>query len=243
MEVPVAFEADAIRYEKAKVLRSVSPIHPEDVVVGQYTRSVPGGAAIEGRGAPADRSELEGYKEHRGVPADSTTETFVAMRLEIANWRWQGVPFYLRTGRRLPKRSTQIVIHFRYPPVSLFHPIRSCPIRSNVLVITLQPDEGFDLSFEVKTPGEPISMATQHLDFRYSEAFAAVPEAYETLLLDVMTGDPTLFVRSDEVEESWRLFSPLARTPLPLFDYPTGSWGPPEADALLARDQRKWRNP
>ncbi len=249
MEVPAAFDADAIRYEKAKVLRSIGTIHPEDVVVGQYARAQAGDGSLDGRKElagdreSAARVELEGYKEHRGVPADSKTETFVAMRLEIANWRWQGVPFYLRTGRRLPKRSTQIVINFRYPPVSLFHPIESCPIRSNVLVITLQPDEGFDLSFEVKTPGEPISMATQHLDFRYSEAFAAVPEAYETLLLDVMTGDPTLFVRSDEVEESWRLFTPLTRMQLSLFDYPTGSWGPPAADALLSRDQKSWRNP
>jgi glucose-6-phosphate 1-dehydrogenase len=249
MEVPAAFDADAIRYEKAKVLRSIGPINPEDVVVGQYTRAPAGDGSRDGRDARvggkdiSTRMELEGYKEHEGVPADSKTETFVAMRLEIANWRWQGVPFYLRTGRRLSKRSTQIVINFRYPPVSLFHPIKSCPVRSNVLVITLQPDEGFDLSFEVKTPGEPISMATQHLDFRYSEAFAAVPEAYETLLLDVITGDPTLFVRSDEVEESWRLFTPLTRMPLSMYDYPTGSWGPQAADALLARDQKSWRNP
>jgi glucose-6-phosphate 1-dehydrogenase len=231
MEVPVAFEADAIRYEKAKVLRSLNPIRPEDVVVGQYTR---------GR---VDGKECKAYREHQGVASDSQTETFVAMRLEVASWRWQGVPFYLRTGKRMPKRTTQIVINFRYPPVSLFHPFHSCPVRSNVLVITLQPDEGFDLSFEVKKPGEPIAAVTQHLDFRYGEVFEALPDAYETLLLDVMTGDQTLFVRSDEVEESWRLFSPLAEAGFPVSEYAAGTWGPPAAEALLGRDGRRWHKP
>jgi glucose-6-phosphate 1-dehydrogenase len=165
------------------------------------------------------------------------------MRLEVASWRWQGVPFYLRAGKRMPKRSTQIVINFRYPPVSLFHPFYSCPVRSNVLVITLQPDEGFDLSFEVKRPGEPIAAVTQHLDFQYKDVFAALPEAYETLLLDVMTGDQTLFVRADEVEQSWKFFSPLAAAGLPVHDYAAGSWGPAAADALLAREGRRWHNP
>jgi glucose-6-phosphate 1-dehydrogenase len=231
MEVPVAFEADAIRYEKTKILRSLNPIRPEDVVLGQYTRGT-----VDGR-------ESEGYKEHDGVAPDSKTETFVAIRLEVASWRWQGVPFYLRTGKRMSKRATQIVINFRYPPVSLFHPFLACPVRSNVLVITLQPDEGFDLSFEVKRPGEPIAAVTQHLDFAYSEVFAALPDAYQTLLLDVMTGDQTLFVRSDEVEQSWRLFSPLAEAGLPVFDYATGTWGPAAAEALLGREGRRWHNP
>jgi len=231
MEVPVAFEADAIRQEKTKVLRSLNPIRPEDVVLGQYTRGT-----VDGR-------EREGYKEHKGVATNSTAETFVAMRLEVASWRWQGVPFLLRTGKRMPKRSTQIVINFRYPPVSLFHPFYSCPVRSNVLVITLQPDEGFDLSFEVKRPGEPIAAVTQHLDFEYKEVFAALPEAYETLLLDVMTGDQTLFVRADEVEQSWKLFSPLAEAGLPVHDYAAGSWGPAAAEALLNSEGRRWHNP
>jgi glucose-6-phosphate 1-dehydrogenase len=230
MEVPAAFEADAIRYEKAKVLRSISPVPPGHVVRGQY-----GPGTIDGK-------PVAGYKNAEGVAPNSQTETFVAMRLEIANWRWQGVPFYLRTGKRLPSRATRIIITFRSPPVSLFHPFQSSPVRSNVLIITLQPGEGFDLSFEVKAPGEPISLQTQHLDFRYEDAFAPLPDAYETLLLDVMTGDQTLFVRSDEVETSWELFTPLLNEKLPIYAYPAGSWGPDEADVLLNQEGRRWRN-
>jgi glucose-6-phosphate 1-dehydrogenase len=228
MEVPAAFEADAIRYEKSKVLRSITPIRNEDVVLGQY---------IKGN---MDNIEVPGYKEAKGVPGSSRTETFVAMQLEVANWRWQGVPFYLRTGKHLPRRTTQIVVTFRYPPVSLFHPFHSA-VHSNVLVITLQPNEGFDLIFEVKAPGEPISVQTQHLDFRYEEAFAPLPDAYETLLLDVMTGDQTLFVRADEVEGSWELFTPILEKRLPVYTYPAGTWGPEEADALLNRQGKRWK--
>ncbi|MCZ6766485.1 MAG: glucose-6-phosphate dehydrogenase, partial [bacterium] len=194
MEVPAAFEADAIRYEKAKVLRSVRPIRPEDVVLGQYA------------GGTVDGQEVHGYKQLDGVSRSSRTETFAAIRLEILNWRWQGVPFYLRTGKRLPRRTTQIIITFRHAPVAMFHPFQTSNVHSNRLVITLQPNEGFDLSFEVKEPGEPVAVKTQHLDFRYEDAFAPLPDAYETLLLDIMTGDQTLFVRSDEVESSWELF-------------------------------------
>lgn len=231
MEVPATLDADAIRYEKAKVLRSVAPIRQKNVVFGQYAAG-----EIAGR-------EAGGYKDIEGVSANSQTETFVALQLEVANWRWQGVPFYLRTGKRLPKRSTQIVITFREPPVSLFHPFHS-NMHANVLVITLQPNEGFDLGFEVKAPGEPINVSTQQLDFRYEEAFdQRIPDAYETLLLDIMTGDQTLFVRSDEVEGSWRLFAPLLEKNLPVFAYPAGTWGPEEADALPVRAMRRWRNP
>jgi len=230
MEVPSAFEADAIRYEKAKVLRSTSAILPEDVVLGQYERGTVGG------------QEVPGYKEDKAVDESTRTETFAAVRLEVANWRWQGVPFYLRTGKRMPGRTTRIIITFRYPPVSLFHPFHSSRVHSNTLVITLQPNEGFDLSFEVKSPGEPISVQTQKLDFRYEEAFAPLPDAYETLLLDIMTGDQTLFVRADEVEGSWELFTPLLKKQLPVYAYPAGTWGPEEADALLNREGRRWRN-
>jgi len=231
MEAPAAFEADAIRYEKAKVLRSVRPLRPEDVVMGQY------------EAGKIDGEDVPGYKELEGVAKSSRTETFAAMRIEIPNWRWQGVPFYLRTGKRLPQRTTQIIITFRPAPISIFHPFQASNVHSNRLVITLQPNEGFDLSFEVKEPGEGVAVKTQQLDFRYDEAFAPLGDAYETLLLDIMTGDQTLFVRSDEVESSWELFTPLLEQALPAYGYPAGTWGPEEADALLAREGRRWRNP
>jgi glucose-6-phosphate 1-dehydrogenase len=230
MEVPAVFEADAIRYEKAKVLRSIEPVRPDQIVLGQYTDATVAG------------EEVVGYKGIEGVAPTSRTETFVAMRLEVSNWRWQGVPFYLRTGKRLPRRTTQIIITFQHPPVALFHPFQSSSVHSNVLIITLQPNEGFDLSFEVKAPGEPISVQTQHLGFRYEEAFAPLPDAYETLLLDIMTGDQTLFVRADEVESSWELFTPVLQSNLPVYSYPAGTWGPEEADALLNREGRRWRS-
>jgi glucose-6-phosphate 1-dehydrogenase len=228
MEVPTRFEANAIRYEKAKVLHAIDPIQPEDVVLGQYTTGTIGSDGVPG------------YNDEVG--SKSRTETFVAMRLEVANWRWQGVPFYLRSGKRLPERTTRIIITFRNPPVALFHPHQSSRVHANRLIITLQPNEGFDLNFEVKSPGEPISVQTQNLDFRYEEAFAPLPDAYETLLLDIMTGDQTLFVHSDEVESSWQLFTPLLEKQLPVYTYPAGTWGPEEADALLNREGRRWRN-
>lgn len=228
MEVPGAFEADAIRYEKIKVLRSVEPIRPEDVVLGQYASG-----HIDGHAVP-------GYRQEPGVAPDSRTETFVALRLEIANWRWQGVPFYLRTGKRLSRRVTQIVVTFRCPPVSLFQPSDGPGIRPNILVITLQPDEGFDLSFEVKAPGQTMALQSHRMRFRYAEVFGPLPDAYETLLLDILTGDQTLFVHADEVEASWRLYTPLLEQRLPVHLYPAGTWGPTEADHLLSRTKDAW---
>jgi glucose-6-phosphate 1-dehydrogenase len=225
MEPPAAFEPDAIRYEKVKVLRSVVPIRQNDVLFGQYTQG-----QINGQ-------KVLGYHEEQRVASDSGTETFVALRLEIANWRWQGVPFYLRTGKRLPRRLTQIVVTFRCPPVSIFQPFDSCEIHSNVLVMTLQPDEGFDLSFEVKAPGEPMKLQTHHMRFRYPSEF---PDAYETLLLDVVTGDQTLFVHSDEVEASWRLYTPLLEQRIPPQPYAAGTWGPPEVNQLLRGVMDSW---
>jgi glucose-6-phosphate 1-dehydrogenase len=223
MEPPTAFEADAIRYEKVKVLRAVAPIRPQETVFGQYTHG-----QVDGR-------EVAGYREEPGVAPDSNTETFVALQLEIANWRWQGVPFYLRTGKRMPQRTTQIAVTFRCPPVSVFQPFDYCDIHSNVLIITLQPDEGFDLCFEVKAPGDPIILETHRLHFRYAEAYAPLPDAYETLLLDILTGDQTLFVRADEVEAAWRLYDPLLKEELPVELYPAGTWGPQGTHRLLAR--------
>jgi len=231
MEVPPVFEAEAIRDEKAKVLRSITAIQPEDVVFGQYT-----GGKIDGKDVP-------GYREEPGVDPNSETETFVALRLEIDNWRWQGVPFYLRTGKRLPRRLTQIAVTFRRPPVCMFHPFDSCELHSNMLLITLQPDEGFDLLFDVKAPGDPLRVETLPLHFRYAEAFGPIPEAYQTLLLDVIVGDQTLYVRGDEVESAWRLYSPLLEKDIPAHPYPSGTWGPSEADRLFTRvGKTQWIN-
>jgi glucose-6-phosphate 1-dehydrogenase len=231
MEPPASFHAEAIRQEKAKVLMSVAPIRPADVVFGQYAAGKIGDTP-----APA-------YRDEPGIAKDSQIETFVALRLEIANWRWHGVPFFLRTGKRMATRSSQLVVTFRSPPVSMFQPFDSTPIHANALVTTLQPDEGFDLHFEIKEPGESIRLQSRKLHFRYSEAFAPLPDAYETLLLDVLKGDPTLFVRDDWVEASWKLYTPLLQNRPPVGPYAAGSWGPVEADRLLKDLGRGWTNP
>jgi glucose-6-phosphate 1-dehydrogenase len=227
MEVPVAFDAESIRTEKAKILRAIPPVRPSDVIYGQYDRG-----AVNGQAAP-------GYREEPGVSPDSPTETFVAMKLSIENWRWQGVPFYLVTGKRLPRRFTQIAVTFRCPPVRVFDSHCAGACSPNVLVFTVQPDEGFDLHFEVKAPGEPLQLKTQRLRYRYAEGFAPLPDAYDTLLLDVMAGDQTLFVRADEVEWAWRLYAPALDPPPSLVrPYPAGAWGPAEAAAFM-----EWPDP
>ena len=214
MEVPARLDAEAVRDEKAKVLRSIAPIKKEDVVFGQYY----------------------GYREEPGVPKDSQAETLVALKLDIVNWRWNRVPFYLRTGKRLAKQTSEIAITFRRPPVSVFEPFgSSCEVQNNVLLITIQPDEGFNLRFQVKSPGQPVKLATQELDFHYSEAFSSIPEGYETLLQDILVGEQSLFVRADWIELSWRLYDPLLKSPPDIHFYEPGSWGPPEADRLIAR--------
>lgn len=220
MEVPAAFDAAAIRTEKLKVLRNVEPIDPDRVVFGQY------------RAGSIDGEPTVSYLDEADVDDDSDTETFVALELAVANWRWQGVPFYLRTGKRLPRRLTRIVVGFHRPPVSLFEPYDHCRVTSNRLVISLQPDEGFSLGFEVKTPGEEIGLATQRLRFEYADAFGALPDAYETLLRDVGEGDQTLFVHADEVEAAWRLYTPLLERPKDVHAYTGGSWGPDRAEKL-----------
>jgi glucose-6-phosphate 1-dehydrogenase len=228
MEVPGSLDADAIRNEKVKVLRSARPFSPDDVVFGRYE-------AGEVRGERA-----VGYLDEEGVEDDSTTETYAALRLNIDNWRWQGVPFYLRTGKRLARRLTQIVVTFRTPPVALFSTEKECPIHANVLSMTLQPDEGFSLAFEVKPPGDEIQLETEELAFKYADAFEPLPEAYETLLLDIVQGDQTLFVRADEVEASWELFQPVLDMGAPVHGYPAGSWGPAQADGLLKGLLHTW---
>jgi len=217
MEAPVAFQAEDIRNEKAKILRQIVPIKEKNVVYGQYTRG-----KIDGK-------QVRGYREESGISSNSRTETFVKLILFIANWRWQGVPFILRTGKRLPKRLTQIVIKFHAAPVSIFNPFKEKnPVEQNALILTLQPDEGFDLKFQVKTIGQNIKTTTQRLLFKYSEAFGPISDAYENLLLDVITNDQTLFVRYDEVEAAWKIFETLLKKDIRVLDYLSGTYGPPQ---------------
>lgn len=228
MEVPVSLDADQVRNEKVKVLRSIEPIRPEDVVRGQYAAGT------------VDGERVAAYREESGVSGQSRTETFVALRLKINSWRWHGIPFFLRTGKRLPTKRTEIVVHFRRPPVWFFGHRHPGEITANRLTITLQPDEGFELGFEIKRPGHAIELETHHLHFLYSEAFGPLANAYQTLLLDIMRGDQTLFVRADEVEEAWRVYAPILEHPPPLQSYPAGSWGPKAADRLIASGGHRW---
>ncbi len=229
MEVPVTFEADAIRNEKLKALHSVAPISPQDVVFGQYTSWTMAGATIPG------------YREEPGVSPDSTTESYVALKMEIHNWRWQGVPFYLRTGKRLPRKMTQIAVIFREAPTLLFRSLPPGSLRPNMLLITVQPSEGFSLCFSVKSPGKPFQLSSHSLHFAYEDAFGPLPEAYETLLRDILIGDQTLFVSAEFTEAAWRLYGPLLKGEQPVYFYSAGSWGPQEADRLLARRGHRWQ--
>jgi glucose-6-phosphate 1-dehydrogenase len=228
MEVPSAFEASAIRYEKIKVLKSVTPIDLKKVVRARYVAG------------EIDKKPVVGYLEEKDIPSDSQTETFVALELGIDTWRWQGVPIYLHTGKRLAKRYTQIAVHFRDVPVSLFKNVCTGLDSPDVLVITVQPDEGFSLHFDVKTPGQPFKLQRVPLEFKYKQLFAEMPEAYETLLDDVWHGDQTLFVHSEEAQESWRIYTPMLENPPPLVSYPAGTFGPPEAARLTASGQGLW---
>ena len=221
MEVPPSLQADVIRDEKVKVLRSVSPVSPDDIELGQYAEGL------------VDGEPVGGYLDEPGVTSDSTTETFVAMRVNVANSRWQGIPFLLRTGKRMPERTTQISINFRCPVLAMFHSREGAEVHANALVLTLQPDEGFDLRFEVKIPGEGLRLQTQSLSFKYADVFERLPDAYETLLLDIITGDQTLFVRADEVEESWRLYTPLLEALPAPHPYAAGTLGPSQASRLM----------
>jgi glucose-6-phosphate 1-dehydrogenase len=215
MESPTRFTPQDVRDEKVKVLRSIQPIRPDDVVLGQY----------------------HGYREAPGVDPASGTPTYAALRLSIDTWRWQGVPFFLRTGKAIRRHETAVAVTFRGPPVCLFHgkPDR-CMSAGNVLYLKLQPEEGFSLVIEVKEPSDMFTVRRIPLHFSYTEAFGEIPEAYETLLADIVEGDPTLFVRADEVEEAWRLYSPLLDDGLAVHAYEAGSWGPEGAMALLGGD-------
>ena len=229
MEVPGSFDADAIRYEKIKALRSIVPIRSERVVRGQYAAGT-----IAGR-------RVRGYLEEDGIPKASQTETFVALEVFVDSWRWQGVPFFLRTGKCMPKRMTQIAVRFREAPVSFFRRLGCTQDTADILLITLQPDEGFALYFDIKVPGDPFELRRIPLRFSYKERFDVVPEAYQTLIQDVMEGDQTLFVHASEVEESWRLFMPLIQNPPKVRPYAAGTWGPREADSLAILDTDIWQ--
>jgi len=227
MESPTSMRADEVRAEKVKVLRAINRIDPEGVALGRY------GAAPDG--------SVPAYLDVDGVAADSTTPTYAAVRMQIDNWRWQGVPFYLRSGKAMAHQRTQVSVVFRPPPVCFFHgEDGGCMPHGDVLHMALQPDEGFSLEIEVKEPGEDLRVRTIPLTFRYEDEFGDIPDPYETLLRDVMEGDQTLFVHADWVEESWRLFSPIVEQALPVEDYPPGSWGPEAATRILPEGVDRW---
>ena len=239
MDPPHNLGADAIREEKLQVLKSLRPIPPNAVgdfaVRGQYDAGLVG------------RAPVVGYREEEGVDPHSRTETYVALKCHLDNWRWSGVPFYLRTGKRLPEQAADISIFFRGVPPILFNKNPDRPIEPNVLSIRIQPNEGISLQIGSKVPGPRIEVRPVTLDFGYSSVFSAgTPEAYERLLLDVMLGDATLFMRRDEVEAAWSYINRVlegweASTPEDLPNYMAGSWGPGAADELLFRDGRRWR--
>jgi glucose-6-phosphate 1-dehydrogenase len=238
METPTSFEADAVRDEQVKVLRAIAPITPEEVL----TRTVRG---QYGEGEP-DGRKLAGYRAEPRVPPDSKTETYVAMKLAIDNWRWADVPFYLRTGKRLPKRVTEIAIRFRRAPFILFRKTPVDHLDANHLVLHIQPTEGISLRFGAKIPGPLLRLGSVDMNFDYADYFReTAATGYERLLYDCMCGDPTLFQRADMVEASWSVVKPVQEVwyaLAPRFpNYPAGSWGPKEADDLLSRDGRRWR--
>ncbi len=242
MEPPVELTADAIRNESLKVLKSLRPLTEDDilnnVIRGQYISS------------DANGVHTSGYREEEGVDKNSRTETFVAMRFFIDNWRWADIPFYIRTGKKLPTRVTEIVIHFRSSPHYLFGDLHDHSIeKDNILVFRIQPDEGILMKFGMKIPGAGFNVTSVNMDFHYTDLVDAyVPEAYERLLLDAMLGDATLYSRSDAVETAWRFIDPVLQQwknnkNMKIFGYPAGSWGPDKADDLVQGRNLTWRYP
>lgn len=239
MEPPSSFDAESVRIEKLKVLKAVRPIS-----IGQVDQHAVRGQYGAGK---VDGEQVRGYLEESGVAADSRTETYAALRLTLDNWRWQGVPFYLRTGKRLRQRASAVTLQFRQPPHLIFPSDHELP--PSTLAIRIQPEEGISLSFNGKIPGPDVRLGTVKMDFDYADTFGGpTPEAYETLLLDCFRGDPTLYGSSDWVEKSWELLMPVleawtapssGRVPR----YPAGSWGPQDADRLLDGEWRRWLEP
>jgi glucose-6-phosphate 1-dehydrogenase len=234
MEPPIDFSADSVRNEKVKVLKAMHTPGPKHVVRGQY-----GPGFIEGE-------EVPGYREEPGVAADSLTETYVAAKLFVDNWRWADTPFYVRTGKRLPRRETTIAIQFKRAPHPPFEVDSEEGLRPNVLLVHVQPDEGVSLAIGAKVPGQGMTIRTVHMDFLYGGTFrTGLPEAYERLILDCLLGDATLFTRADEVEEQWAIVDAMVaswKRDRPNFpNYASGTWGPVAADELLHRDGRSWR--
>jgi glucose-6-phosphate 1-dehydrogenase len=242
MEAPVAFNAEAVRDEKVKILRSLRPIRGADALLHTYRAQYVAGT-IDGVRVP-------GYKDEPGVAPDSTTETFLAARLFVDNWRWAGVPFYLRSGKRLPRRVTEIVVHFKQVPLPLFGWRNMAGAAPNMLTLNIQPDEGITLTFGAKAPGPMNQIESVKMHFDYVETFGGEPpEAYERLLLDCLMGDATLFTRTDEVRAAWAFTTEIlegwksqAVTHLPVYE--AGTWGPPGAVEFISRDgERSWHNP
>jgi len=234
MEPPAAFEPESVRDEKAKLLRAMRPMTFDNAVRGQYADGY-----VAGEQVPAYRQEPE-------VPADSTAATFIAAKLEIDNWRWAGTPFYVRSGKRLAKRVTEVAVQFKRPPHLPFSREAAEHLEANSLVLRIQPDEGISLRFGAKAPTPTLSIRSVNMDFQYGSSFLTdVPEAYETLILDAIRGDGTLFTRQDGVERSWEICDPLIEqwTSGQPQEYAAGSWGPDASDELLARDGRRWRRP
>jgi glucose-6-phosphate 1-dehydrogenase len=239
MEPPVTFDAESVREEKVKVLKAVRPIPEDEVdlyaVRGQYERGWVWG------------EEVEGYREEEDVAPDSSTETYVALKVFVDNWRWAGVPFYIRAGKRLPKKATEIAIQFHSTPHTPFARDETLGLEPNVLVLRIQPEEGISLKIGAKVPGSGFEISSVNMDLLYGTAFLEeAPDAYQRLLLDLMLGDPTLFIRADEAEGAWSILEPVMRAWSESKEaptYPAGTWGPEEADELLERDGREWRRP
>ena len=240
MEPPVSLDAEAVRNEKVKVLKAIQPLNlgpGGDVARAQYASGMMGGK-------PA-----RGYLEEQDIPQTSATETYAAVRLSINNWRWQGVPFYLRSGKRMARRVTEIAVQFKRPPGTLFAGSDRFDLAPNTLAFQIQPDEGLSLILNGKVPGLETRTQPVKMNFRYSATYGSnTPEAYERLVLDAMIGDGTLFIRGDEAETSWQLYTPVLKAwaaagRAGMDSYVAGSWGPATADALLAANQHAWRQP
>jgi glucose-6-phosphate 1-dehydrogenase len=239
MEAPISFSSTAVHDEQSKILHAIQPFSAEDVlhcaVRGQY-----GPGMVQAERLPA-------YRQEDGVPPDSRTETFVALKLAIDNWRWAGVPFYMRTGKRLAKRHTEVVVQFKRAPLVLFRDTQVSSLDANQLIIHISPDEGVSLRFGAKIPGAQMRVGAVEMNFNYSDYFGTDPNTgYEVLLYDGLMGDQTLYQRADMVEAGWAAVDPVldvwkALPPKTFPNYAAGSWGPDEAIELIARDGRSWR--